>query len=125
MRRSLGILAGVLLVLCSGCGDSHESLAGQSVSTMKEMESVLATVKDEASAKAAKPKLKAVVDRMNDINARQAKLAAPTEAEIKAIEAKYGKEMEQLQEKIGGHMLRIAFDPKIQVELGDIDAKMK
>ena len=55
------------------------------------------------------------------INERQAKLPAPSEADIKAIESKHGKEMEELQQKMTSAMLRIAFDPKIQAELADID----
>src|SRR5678815_1392251 len=57
MKRPFTITAVVMFLVCAGCGDSHEKLAGESVSTMKEMVSVLDSIKDEASAKAAKPKL--------------------------------------------------------------------
>ena len=109
----------------SGRGDSHESLAGEGQSTMNEMVSVLDGMKDEASAKSAKPKLTSLMDRLNDINQRQSRLPTPTEAEIKAMGAKYGKQMEELQKKFMGHMMRIAFDPKINAQLADIEQHMK
>jgi hypothetical protein len=123
MKRLLAFTAVVTFLICAGCGDSHESLAADGVSTMKEMVAVLDTVKDSDSAKAAKPKLKSLSEKLNNINERQAKLPAPTEADIKAIESKHGKEMEELQQKMTSAMLRIAFDPKIQAELADIDMK--
>src|SRR2546425_11059966 len=108
------------LILC-GCGDSHQSLAREQVDTMKEMAATLDTVKDADSAKDAKPKLKKLAERMNDINQREAKLPAPTEAEIKAMDSKYGKEMEEASRKMQAAMLRIIADPKIGAELADID----
>jgi hypothetical protein len=123
MKRLLAFTAVVTFLICAGCGDSHESLAAEAVSTMKDMVAVLDTVKDADSAKAAKPKLKSLSEKLNDINKRQAKLPAPTEADIKAIEAKHGKEMEELQQKMMSAMMRITFDPKIQAELADIDMK--
>lgn len=115
----------MLLMLCTGCGDSHESLAAESVSAMKELIAAMDTVKDEASATSAKPRLKSIMERLNDINARQAKLPMMTEPQMKAIEAAHGKEMEELQEKMVGHMMRIMLDPKIAAVLQDLDSVMK
>ena len=125
MKCLLALTSALMFLVCSGCGDSHESLAGEGQSTMKDMVSVLDGVKDEASAIAAKPRLKSLMDRLNDINLRQSKLPAPTEAEIKAMEAKYGKQMEEFQQKFMGHMMRIAFDPKIMAQLNDLEQNMK
>jgi hypothetical protein len=114
------------LALCAGCGgDSREDLAGESVDILKELVTTLDGVKDEASANSAKPKLEKLVKEMNDLNERQEKLGMPTEEEFKEIEQKYGKQMEELQQKFAGNVLRIAFDPKIQAVLNDIDLKMK
>jgi hypothetical protein len=111
--------------LCGCGGDTHESLAASSVTTLKELVATFETVKDQATAKAAKPKLKTLMEQMNKINERQAKLEAPTEDEIKSMDKKYGKEMEELQHKFAGEMLRIAFDPKIRAELDDLEQSMK
>lgn len=125
MKRLVAFSIALMVVmgLAAGCGDSREDLADDSLSAMKQLEATLATVKDEASAKAAKPKLQELADELNDINARMDKLGAPSEDEMKSMIDKHGKEMEQVQEKMVGHMLRITFDPKIQAVLDDIDFK--
>jgi hypothetical protein len=125
MKRLLARASAVMFVaiVITGCGDTRESLAEESMSTMREMVAVLDTVKDDASAKAAKPKLKTLSDKLEDINQRASKLGTPTEAEVKALDQKHGKEMEELMRKMTGHMMRIAFDPKIQAELADVDMK--
>src|SRR5438552_13091566 len=106
MRHVLPLGALVLLVCCAGCGDSHESLAKDSVSNMKEMVAILDGVKDQASAHDAKPKLKSLMEKQKDIDARQNKLGAPSEDEMKTIDSKYSKEMEELQQKFNGQMMR-------------------
>jgi len=68
MKAMLALTVVAALLLCCGCGgDSHESLAAEAVSTNKDLLATLETVKDEASAKAAKPKLKSLVEKMNDM----------------------------------------------------------
>jgi hypothetical protein len=116
-----------LLLCCGGCGGghTHQSLAGEAITTMKEMVATLDGVKDQASARSAKPKLKSLMEKLNNINDRQSKLAAPSEQEVKSIETRYGKEMQDLQMKMAGHMMRIAFDPAIANELRDLDMQAK
>ena len=92
---------------------------------MKEMITVMDSVKDEASAQAAKPRLKSLVEKMNDISARQAKLPAPTEAEIKAMGEKYGKEMDEIGRRFQANAMRINFDPKLSAVFNDLDLKLK
>lgn len=125
MTRLALISVVTLLLAGNGCGgDTHESLAAESMPVMRDMVATLETVKDEASAKAAKPKLEAIAKKMKAIDERRRKLPAPTEADIKAMLEKHGDEMEKLQEKMIAVMLPIQFDPKIQAVLGDIDMKM-
>ena len=128
MKSSLPLIPILLaLVLIPGCGggDTHESLAVEAQSAMKQMVAVLDTVKDEASAKSAKPQLKTLVEKLNDINARQAKLPDPTEAEITATDKRIGKEMEEIGLKFQAHALRINFDPKLSAVFNDLDLKVK
>ncbi|HRK32013.1 MAG TPA: hypothetical protein PLD59_13140 [Tepidisphaeraceae bacterium] len=121
MSKFLFLISSVVLIaLCPGCGDSHESLTAESMSTMKKLVSVLDGVTDGATAKSAKPKLKSLMEEMESLKARQAKLGMPDEADFKAISAKYGTELEDLQKKMVGHMMRMAFDPAIRVELDDM-----
>lgn len=126
MKRLVALSVMMALMVGPGCGgDTHESLAAESMPLMKEMVDTLQTVKDEASAKTAKPKLQSIVTKMKSINERQAKLPAMTEAQMKSMIDKYGKEMEEMQKKMVGAMMAIQFDPKIQAVLGDIDMRMK
>ena len=130
LRTQASLLVVVALVLCcrgGGCGggDSHDSLAVEGQGVMKQMVAVLDTVKDETSAKAAKPQLKTLAEKLNDINARQAKLPAPTEAEIKALDEKHSKEMEEIGHKFQAHAMRITFDPKLSTVFNDLDLKVK
>jgi len=123
MRHGIALAMVLTLSLCAGCGDSREDLAEESVDTLKDLVATLDGVKDEASAKSAKPELEKLVKQLNDLNERQEKLGMPDEAEFKKIEEKHGKEMEELQRKLVSSMLRIQFDPKIQAVLSDIDFK--
>jgi hypothetical protein len=124
MKRLLALASVLMFVLCTGCGDTHESLAADSVSTTKEMVSVLDGVKDEVSAKSAKPKLESLMQKLTDIQTRQGKLAVPTEAEVTAMDSKYSKEMEATQEKFMGQMMRIMSDPKLAAVLGDLGSDL-
>jgi hypothetical protein len=125
MKHMIACAAALMILCClSGCGgDSQESLMKEGLTTMTELVAVLDGVKDEASATSAKPKVKSLMDKMESINQRQAKLPAPSETEIKAMESKYGKQMEDVMQKMMGHAMRIQFDPKISAVLNDIDMK--
>lgn len=125
MKCLIALTSVLMFIACSGCGDSQEALAGEGLDTMKKLNTVFEGIKDEASAKAAKPELKKLMEQMKSIQERQKKLPLPTDADFKAMEAKYGKEMEEVQKKFTGNMLRIAFDPKIRAQLDDLDAVMK
>ena len=125
MQRTIVLLT--LALLCPGCGggDTYQSLADSTIAAMRDMVATFDTVKDETSAKAAKAKLKSIFEQMQSLNERQAKLPAPTEADVKAIDAKYGKELTDLQMKLAGHMMRINLDPKIRLELADLEQSMQ
>lgn len=124
MKLQVSSLSLLLVLVCPGCGgDTRESLTAEGMATMKDLIATFETVKDQASAKAAKPRLTTLSQQLNRLQERQAKLPQPTEAETKALVSKHGKEMEELQRKLAGVMMRIQLDPGIQAELNDIDMK--
>ncbi len=126
MRQLITLAAVLLFVTCSGCGgDTHESLAADTMSTMKEITTILHGVTDEASAKNAKSQIKSLMDKLKDINEKESKLKAPTEAELKELDTKYGKEMEDVARKFQAEIMRVAFMPKVGEVFQDIDTNMK
>src|SRR5262245_48741767 len=126
MNRLIAFTVMVMLLMVPGCGgDTHESLADESMPVMKDMVATLETVKDEAPAKPAKPKLQSNEAKRKDLKARRNKLPAPTEAQTKAMMDKHGKDMEQIMMKLTGIQLQLMADPKIGQVLGDIDMKMR
>lgn len=122
MKR-LSVLALVVCVaITAACGgDTHEKLAGQQQKLMEDFVAVLERIKDAETARAEKPALKSIVERMKDLNARESKLPPPTEAETKALMDTYGKAMESTMMKFQAGMMKIMFNPAIQAELKDVD----
>ena len=74
--------------------DTYESLRKEWISTANEITDALKTIKDESTAKEGRPKLKKLKAKLDDINARQAKLGKVDIAEITAVEKKYMKDFE-------------------------------
>src|SRR6476646_11966115 len=118
MKHMTVLISILFLVLCNSRGrDSHESLTGKAVGTMKEIAALLEGVKDEASAKAARPKLKSLIAQLEDLNQREKKLPALTAEEVKTMNEKFGKEMPEVQQKFVGQILRISTDPALRSEV--------
>jgi len=113
------IVSAAMAAACAG--DTRESLAAESQRVLDEFAATLDGIKDADTARSAKPKLQAIIKRMDDINTRQNKLPAQTNAETKALVDKYGKKMEETAAKVQAAMMRIFFTPAIQAELKDID----
>jgi len=122
MKRLTVVALMVSALIVGACGaDTRESLATEQEKVMNEFVTALDGITDADSARAAKPKLQAIVARMDDINTRESKLPPPTEAETKALMEKHGKDLEATMTKLQGAMMRIMFNPGIQAELKDID----
>jgi hypothetical protein len=112
-----------MLLVCSGCGDSHKAVMEDQMSLTKEMLAILHGIKDEASA-AAKPKMQALVEKAKAIEERQKKLGTPSDAEFKELQYKYGKEMEDLMPKFMGEAFRIMAIPGAAKQLEDMQRTM-
>ena len=104
--KPLLAIAGLGLMLCAGCGDSPDSVMQDYLSCAKEMGTVMQSVKDEASAQAAAPKLKALGARMQDIEKRQKALNLSKEEET-ALQAKYKPQMEEIAKGLVPDMMRV------------------
>lgn len=101
------------LVFLAGCKDDHESLMKGMIGKMNDLTAALKTVTDEASSKAAAPKVKSIATDMQELQKKAEALGKPSADEDKRLQEKYEK---QLQEAMGGFMgeaMRIGMNPKL------------
>jgi hypothetical protein len=125
-NRCLAVFGFCLLGLgLTGCGDTHEKLTADSIAAMKEFSGIIASIKDEPSAQAAKPKLEALGDRMEALRKRRDALGQPTKEQEEALKKKYEPEVKQIAEEMLPNMMRVAFDPKLSVHVKDSLEKIR
>ena len=113
--KSIALVLGALVLV--GCGDSHEAAMNDMIASMEKLNTILDGVQDEASAKAAKPKIEALSKQMDALGQRMEKLGEPSEAQQKELTAKFGKKMEKLGPKMIGNMMRISMNPQFAEHL--------
>ena len=115
--RAGTLLMGAFVLCASGCGDSHEAVTRDMLGAQKELCAVLEEVKDDASAKAAVPRVKAIADRLQAIQKRSDRLGPPP-AEIRvALHAKYQQEIQDTNYAVRRNFARI--DPLYSLQLQD------
>ena len=114
MKRILGLA--VALLLAGGANarakDAFEDVIKDTLSTMKDVTKVLETVKDEDSAKAAKPKVKELAKKIQALKKRSKDLGKPTKEQEEAVKKylpqfievsqKLTKESERVKKVTGG-----------------------
>ena len=86
---------------------------------MEEMTTILATVKDKASAEAAKPKIEALGKRMEASKKRMDEVDKPDEAKEKALKEKYEERMKGIMEKMMKENRRVMMNPEFRKILSD------
>ena len=115
MRKLTATTLLTLALFLTGCGgDTHESLANETVGLLNEFATVLEGVNDEASAKAAAPKLEAIGTKLSEMKKRVDALPKLSEAENKALEEKMQKEMGTFMGKMMGAAMKLAEKPEVQ-----------
>jgi peptidoglycan hydrolase CwlO-like protein len=121
MFRTLAVACIAVTIVSIGCDSkpTHDSLAKDMIGKMKEMVEVLKGVKDEASAKAAKPKLEGLKKEVDALKAEADKMPKPSAEDEKKLNEKYEPELEKLMGELAGEMIRIGSDPKLASELGN------
>lgn len=117
-------LCAALLVLVTGCGDTPESLTGDMLDEMEKMVAVLKTIKDEASAKGAEPKLRAIVDKLKSLQERAKKMKQPEGEQLKALEKKFEERSNKIMGEFMSEIMRVG---SISPEVGKIlsEARMR
>jgi hypothetical protein len=125
MRRSASAaMIGAAAFLLVGCGDSHKKVLSDTTAAIEEFASTLATCTDEASAKAAEPKLKGITQKLRDIGARQKKLGKPSESEAMGMLSQLGAVF-KASEKLDAQTKRIAADTKLDAVLKPVIGEFK
>jgi len=109
------LLAAVVLVGCGG-GDTPQSLSKEMMGNFNIMASILEGIDDEASAKAAVPKIDAVRASMRDI-AKRSKGVKTDAATDKAISESMAKEMPAAQSRIAAAMGKLVGQPEVMAIL--------
>ncbi|MGI9013444.1 MAG: hypothetical protein ACR2GY_04250 [Phycisphaerales bacterium] len=107
------LLMTTILASCGGGGDTAESISREMVANIKEMGSILTGITDEASAKAAVPKIEAVRAKMRDAGERAKNVPMPDEATEKRIEAAMAKDMSEAMETIFNAQQRLMQQPEL------------
>ncbi len=99
----------LLLLACAGllgCQDSGDALARQEVEVLAEFAETLKSVQDEATAKAAEPKVQELSFRLRHLNEKFDELKVSTEGQ-KELEQKYEKSIKESVSAITAEMARI------------------
>jgi len=89
----------VVLAVCGGCNSgSADDVMKDTVSTMNEMADVLDTIKDQESAKAARPKLENLLQRLKDLKAKADKIKV-TKSEEERLKKKYEPDLKKIHDR--------------------------
>ena len=119
MRSAISaILVLTLGLALAGCKSEAEKQISDLTDKQKEMVSVLKTVKDKDSAKAANAKLKTIAQDMS-ATFEKMKKTNPSKDEQKRLMDKYKTEQEQTGKEMQAEMQRISQNPELSMELMD------
>lgn len=112
----VGMLLIVVLALCAGgCGDSYDAINRDTLEAQKEFCTILATVKDEASAQEAVKQLDALAVKMRRIGKRSSTMGEPPLEVKKAMQTKYDPDLQKTAQTARDELDRI--DPQLRPQL--------
>jgi hypothetical protein len=87
--------------------DNYETVLKQMLDAITRASGALAKVKDDESAKAAKPELEKISTEMADVQQRALKLGKPSDEQSKALEKKYGEQLRNAVKELDDQALRL------------------
>jgi hypothetical protein len=120
-RLALSVLVALLSTGCAS--DDAESLVKQTVVVMEETTRAMATVKDEASAREAVPRLRALAERRVKLEAKMAAVKVPAPAEQAELQKKYAARLTEATTQLMQEAMRVNAVPGGQVALEAMDGK--
>jgi hypothetical protein len=116
MKRTVLLTAALLMLVLTGCADSHEKVLRDKLACMKEFNAQLDTVKDEAGALRAAPQAGALALQMESILQREQALR-PTGKERDTVYQQYGPDIDDAGAALSRNLARIAFNEKLRKPL--------
>lgn len=105
------LLALALLHAGEGTGMSYESVVKDMLGALEEATKILAGVKDEPTALAARPDLKKVGQQLSDLRKRAAKLKQPARKEKERLEREYRDKFDDVLKKLRLETIRVKAIP--------------
>ena len=110
-----------MVLVLPGCGDTHDKAMTDMVSGMNRLAESLGSVKDKATAEAAKGKLKEIREELKAVKARMKELGDPKEEAAAKLKEKYGKDLEAAMQKMQTALAGlITAGPEAQAVLRDV-----
>ena len=127
MKKTL-VLAGALLLAWSFRGwaaDKKEfaKLTEDLIETFKSATKVLTSIKDEATSKAAAPKLKEIGENLRSLRKRALDLGQPTKEQKEELKKEYKEKMEEAQKSLKKELQRVKKVPGGKEALKALDEK--
>jgi len=108
VRNILCLVAvGIICALATGCADPYEDVVKECISPLKEVNVILASVKDAASLEAAKPALEKLGLKIKDAADRLKDLEPPSKDKAEHLKDKYEKETRAVVTEMEAHLIRI------------------
>ena len=115
MSRVLMVaVLGLVFAACGGGIDSYEDGLEAQLEIMEEMMDVLADVTDQASAKAATPRIEALGDRLAEVTAQLRELPKPETAALQEIGKSQAKRTQEFLEESVTWQTKLAEYPELK-----------
>ena len=112
------VLAISLVSGCGGGGDTAEKVFADMATNLREMSSILTSVADEASAKAAVPRIEAVRMKMRDCAKRAQTVSMPDAATEERLNATMLAVQTEVMPSIAAANARLAAQPELMAIIG-------
>jgi hypothetical protein len=123
MKKTLALPVLVALLAVGCASDDAESLVKQTITAMDETTQAMATVKDEASAQAAVPRLRALAERRKKIEEKMATVKTPPPAEQAELQKKYAARLAEVTTSLMQEAMRVSTVPGGKAALEAMDGK--
>jgi len=104
----MALVALALMLGVGGCGSKQDKDTNKAVSLMNAYADRLSQIKTSGDVDAAKGDLQQIAQQFKDLQADMAQLPKPSDDDAKALEDKYGAQIQQAMQRVQSELGRIA-----------------